>query len=1802
MKKLKFLFAALAFTMCGAGTAWADTSLLTEANGWLKLTALPENVADYYFTIVDNNNDLMLSLARGKNQNGSYNGLYYKTSANPLIDKSMLFTMELYSGVYVMTNAEYNSLFLQTEYNAAQFYRTHDNGGGNKDWGKISFTYADNCWTVQNAQYPVENGNYLGVWNDNQAAANGQELALNKPASMKGTYQIYAILKTKAVEYYDALRAGTGASETNPLDMTALIVNPNANFWTGSIPFGWTTTGTQNVNTGNGYDLFPGIFEYSNWNAGSWTGSLKQTITVPNGKYIVKAAFMASSGVTVYLTSNGSTAQSETLAPIGDSGGNIASDGTVVGDGEGNRGWKYLTLETKVTTGSLEIGTYAEANASHCWVNADNFTLTYLGADLEILIEGYENALADALAFDQSTIKEIAVKQALIDAINTYGENVAQTESALKEAADALTLATTNAAASVEAYTTAEKYFTKMEGVLDGTNVYTNEAYNAYYKDWKDAYDAGTLTTAVAATLTEDAAYTNRIRVANNIDDILLSTWTAGGTQCKDYTAALYINTWSTEGNSDGSEFYAPFFEYWVSSANVLTANTFTSTITGLKANTTYSFTIRARVQPTDNKTIIDNAITMKVGDGEPKCISAGNAFGNYFIGNFSAVGETDSDGKLTCTISVAENSNVSWLAFYNCKYTEGEDLSAYIADYEFALKTAKEAQANAAYDIVTGKEKADLDAAIDNYDEGKVDITVKQDLLDATEALNNATAAFEAAAPAYAMYPELNANVATTLGVALPTISATTTAADIEGVIISEYNAAKAYEKDLTNKLGAWNNAPGTNQGESWDGTGTDTYYDEYNRSARAMTQTVTLPVGNYVLIAKGRASVNGLLTVSDGTETVIFPHKNSTGRGIETNGTPNYSEGGNYANGGNGRGWEYRMLTFTSDGETPITLTFNWTTASSNWAGLDDIELLANLDLSGYVQEYQQALSEAKATLANDAYAIVTGKEKADLETVINSYDEGKVEETDPDALEAAIEALNNATEAFVAAAPAYNAFAELNTTVAAKLGVELPTITNATTAADLDVEGIYVDEYNAAEAYATDFTNKLGTWSNAPGTNKGESWKDSSDDYLDLYNASDRAMTQTVTLYAGDYALIAKGRSSATARLTVTDGTETVIFPHKGNTGRGIETDGKPNYTEGGTYTNSGNGRGWEYRVITFTSDGETPITLTFNWTTTGGQWAGLDDIELRANLNDEAMNKALAAAIAKVTALEGTIPAAAYAAAQAVVAKYQGDSYPTTFEEYETAIAEIEAAATTYGALAEPYTKTKELLEEANALTADYPNLKTLLNSYAAAVEAITNIDDLTLLNNNLTKANAIFTEWLSIKEKAVALAAVNNDNAGANTTLSGAITAQETNVQAVNNVDAENLAIVTTAIATVKAAMTTYVSVANPVGDGAQFDCTFMLTNPDVTPFWTGDWWVQPEGWYNEQSGGNFQVMVNENLGPGGEVFMEYWSESPAQKGFVLCQKVTLPEGTYKMAGRVAANFDGQGGTVQNVFFAANDAIGTQITSETLIDADCEFVQGEEDPVEVKIGMIATEGNEARWMAINKIQLFKVPAKAFTLDENTAWDNTKSGAGDVILKRTIKEGYNTLTLPFSMTQTEVEDNFGAGSVVYALKAYDADLQLISFTTHEGIVPNVPCLLKATEPGNTYLLEGRTIVAGNSAPEANGTDVTMIGTYAASMTVPTGNYIIHEDQIYYVNSNVSLKNTRAYIKLKPKNPLDEYDDVRSLTLSFDDDETTGIATMEDGQLNIVTGDIYDLSGRKVKNPAKGIYMMNGKKIIK
>ena len=75
-------------------------------------------------------------------------------------------------------------------------------------------------------------------------------------------------------------------------------------------------------------------------------------------------------------------------------------------------------------------------------------------------------------------------------------------------------------------------------------------------------------------------------------------------------------------------------------------------------------------------------------------------------------------------------------------------------------------------------------------------------------------------------------------------------------------------------------------------------------------------------------------------------------------------------------------------------------------------------------------------------------------------------------------------------------------------------------------------------------------------------------------------------------------------------------------------------------------------------------------------------------------------------------------------------------------------------------------------------------------------------------------------------------------------------------------------------------------------------------------------------------------------------------------------------------------------------------------------------------------------------------------------------------------------------------------------------------------------------------------------------------------------------------YKVAADVTVKAGKAYLVIEGQNAKDFY---------AIDDETTGISQMENGQLAIDNAEIYNLSGQRVNKAQKGIYIVNGKKVV-
>lgn len=825
-------------------------------------------------------------------------------------------------------------------------------------------------------------------------------------------------------------------------------------------------------------------------------------------------------------------------------------------------------------------------------------------------------------------------------------------------------------------------------------------------------------------------------------------------------------------------------------------------------------------------------------------------------------------------------------------------------------------------------------------------------------------------------------------------------------------------------------------------------------------------------------------------------------------------------------------------------------------NMIQIKSLVRVSGLDLSNYVTAYENALAAAKDFDQDQTMSATT---KIALNGAISTYAEGKVDKTSQEALETAANALKAALAAADKSVASYAVIA-------------------AGSIPDNSLDGWVCENTN---------TFHINTWS-GEGNNDGSNMKTP---FIENWVAKGSFLGAGKVYYKLEglepgevYYAQALVRSYNEASSEAPNGPDFFI------------NDAETSLSEVGTtfqYNNMSGIYATLGGVATVGSDG----TLTLGVKIASDRnynWVAFKNVSIQS------MDKAFDAAVAKVTALENKIPTAAYQTATAVVDQYSGANYPTTAAGFETAIAAIEAAATSASALVDPYAKAKAALTEGATMATNYPNLTTPIANATAALEGITTVGEINTFNTNVTTAINTFDAWLKIKAYGDALVAVDNDNSEANTTLNNVITEQEAKVQAVNEIGAEGLDIVTTATSTLKTAMTTYVGVANPVGDGAKFDCTFMLTNPNLEglPTWTG-----ATGWLTEQDGGNSQVMVNPNATSTDgtkTAFYEYWKNPPTEVNkFALYQKVTLPVGTYNMSCYAFAQYEQEGkhdNIPNGVYFYANDVQGSAVNNARLSLQSIEFVNNTENQ-EVKIGLKPVTGNGNTWMGIGYVELYKVPAQSYEISETAAYDNTQSGAGNVTLTRTIKEGYNTLVLPFSMTQTEVETNFGEGAIVYEVKEYNQTTENLTFNVREGISANEPVVLKATVAGSSYELADRTIVAGE--PVKAGINVQMVGSYAATYEIAkdANNFIISDGQLWEVASDeVTIKNTRAYINITTSGAAK----VREMIFEGESGESTGISEIA-GESNAVNGKIYDLSGREVKNPAKGIYIKNGKKVL-
>lgn len=245
---------------------------------------------------------------------------------------------------------------------------------------------------------------------------------------------------------------------------------------------------------------------------------------------------------------------------------------------------------------------------------------------------------------------------------------------------------------------------------------------------------------------------------------------------------------------------------------------------------------------------------------------------------------------------------------------------------------------------------------------------------------------------------------------------------------------------------------------------------------------------------------------------------------------------------------------------------------------------------------------------------------------------------------------------------------------------------------------------------------------------------------------------------------------------------------------------------------------------------------------------------------------------------------------------------------------------------------------------------------------------------------------------------------------------------------------------------------------------------------------------------------------------------------------------------------------------------------------------------------------SNDGNAVSYYTIN---IEYVAVKPVTLDESQDNAETILGNADktvnVKLTRTLKaDVWNTFCVPFDVTV--------AGSPLEG-----ATIKQIASVTEkdDGAVINFENAPATLEAGKAYLVRTATAIVN---PTFNGVTVKnvdptncsgnekyqLIGIYSP-LNIDASLYgkvfgINNQDKLAKVKENTSIKGMRAYFLLA--------NSATAAKLNFGG-ELTGIDAVDNGEA-VMTGKVYNLNGQYVGNSLeglkKGVYVVNGKKVLK
>ena len=220
------------------------------------------------------------------------------------------------------------------------------------------------------------------------------------------------------------------------------------------------------------------------------------------------------------------------------------------------------------------------------------------------------------------------------------------------------------------------------------------------------------------------------------------------------------------------------------------------------------------------------------------------------------------------------------------------------------------------------------------------------------------------------------------------------------------------------------------------------------------------------------------------------------------------------------------------------------------------------------------------------------------------------------------------------------------------------------------------------------------------------------------------------------------------------------------------------------------------------------------------------------------------------------------------------------------------------------------------------------------------------------------------------------------------------------------------------------------------------------------------------------------------------------------------------------------------------------------------------------------------------------------------NDNSAFIASRVGKTyDITLMRTLEGNeWNTFSVPFNIDHAQMISMFGEGAFIMALRGTEYDNGNLVFKC--GSVWQIAA-------GNAYLVKLEYDLVNPTFHDVIISDAYTSeypwSTYADfvpvinPVTLTAGDktklFVIPNDLLTYPVKDSTIKGFRGYFQLKGSAAAAA---ARSFSIDFGGEATglSGVLVNSEGGV----GEVYNLKGQRVTSPQKGLYIVNGKKVIK